>query len=865
MKKLYFLFLLSFSGIFTYANHITGGEMYYTLASRDGNNYTYNIVLKLYRDCFSSGANLDDFAPIAIYNVASNTSAWQGTVARTEIVTLQIGSPDPCINNPPDVCYQVGYYAFTVTLPGTPSGYKVVYQRCCRISGINNLVGSSNVGATYSAVIPGTSPLADGPSNNSARFIGQDTVIVCADNSFCYNFGATDPDNDSLVYSFCTAYRGGASGDPAPNPPLPPNQWSEVPYAAPYSEVSPLGSGVTLDPQTGVMCGIAPPAGIYVVTVCVTEFRNGIAIATQRKDLQIKVGDCDLVKATLPASFPICDDFTRTFQNLAPANGLINSWNWSFGDNEFSSEESPTHTFPDTGTYTIKLVVNRGEPCADSATSTAFVYPGFFPDFDFAGVCANKPTNFSDRTTTVYGFVNSWRWDFGDNLTNEDTSRLQNPTYIYPSNGNRNVRMIVTSSKGCIDTVFKEVPIVDRPPISIIPKDTLICNGDDVQLQAVGNGTFSWRPNANISGGNTATPTVSPTTTTSYIVELNDNGCLNYDTARVRVVDFVTLQLRPDTVICATDSVRLTGVSDGLRFNWTPAGEIGNPDRLTTMALPTSNPTVYEVTATIGSCTATDNITITLVPYPKADAGPDTVICFNTSAQLRGSITGSAFTWTPVSTLTNANTLEPIAKPRLTTSYVLSVTDDIGCPKPKRDTVVVTVLPKVNAFAGRDTSVVAGQPLQFNAEGGTGYVWSPSTALNDFNRADPIAIYDGSFDSIRYKVVVTDEYGCADSTHVRVKIFRTNPQVFVPSAFTPNGDGLNDVFRPIAVGLSRLEYFRVFNRWGELVFSTTINEQGWDGRIKGKEQSSGTFVWVVRGVDFTGKVVFSKGTVTLIR
>jgi gliding motility-associated-like protein len=133
------------------------------------------------------------------------------------------------------------------------------------------------------------------------------------------------------------------------------------------------------------------------------------------------------------------------------------------------------------------------------------------------------------------------------------------------------------------------------------------------------------------------------------------------------------------------------------------------------------------------------------------------------------------------------------------------------------------------------------------------------------NVNNPIGIYNGDADSVTYKVVVTNTNGCADSAYIKVKIFDTHPQIFVPSAFTPNGDGLNDTFRPIAVGITKLDYFRVYNRWGQLVFSTTVNEQGWDGKIGGKEQASGTFVWLVHGVDFTGKTVFAKGTVTLIR
>jgi gliding motility-associated-like protein len=171
----------------------------------------------------------------------------------------------------------------------------------------------------------------------------------------------------------------------------------------------------------------------------------------------------------------------------------------------------------------------------------------------------------------------------------------------------------------------------------------------------------------------------------------------------------------------------------------------------------------------------------------------------------------------------------------------------------------------MNAFAGNDTSVVVGQPLQLNATGGIDYLWVPGTSLNRANINNPIAMYNGSFDSIQYKVLMINENGCQDSAYVTVRVFRTNPQIFVPSAFTPNGDGKNDVFRPIAVGITNIEYFRVYNRWGQLVFSTTTNESGWDGRIAGKDQGSGTFVWVVKATDFTGKAVFAKGTVTLIR
>jgi gliding motility-associated-like protein len=161
--------------------------------------------------------------------------------------------------------------------------------------------------------------------------------------------------------------------------------------------------------------------------------------------------------------------------------------------------------------------------------------------------------------------------------------------------------------------------------------------------------------------------------------------------------------------------------------------------------------------------------------------------------------------------------------------------------------------------------VIVGQLLQFNATGGVSYIWSPATGLSSTTIANPVAKYDGSFDSIRYKVEVYDRYGCVDSAFVSVRIFKTIPYVFVPTAFTPNGDGLNDVLRPIAVGMQRINYFRVFNRWGQIVFSTSVNGHGWDGRVGGTLQSTNTYVWMVSAMDYLGKPYFRKGTVTLIR
>jgi gliding motility-associated-like protein len=106
---------------------------------------------------------------------------------------------------------------------------------------------------------------------------------------------------------------------------------------------------------------------------------------------------------------------------------------------------------------------------------------------------------------------------------------------------------------------------------------------------------------------------------------------------------------------------------------------------------------------------------------------------------------------------------------------------------------------------------------------------------------------------------------CPDTAYLSVRVFQTAPSVFVPTGFTPNADGLNDVIKPILVGIKKLNYFRIFNRWGQLVYETQQEGQGWDGRINGQLQGTHVFVWTVSAIDYLDQPYFSKGTLTLIR
>lgn len=878
MKRLLLaiLVLLLFTGPAS-AAHIKGGFFTYKyLGPGSGSNLRYQITLTVYMICSATPAQINDPINFTIFRAGDNSFVQNISVPLTTQYSLFKTYDEPCITGDERACYYliVVYNLPSIELPSTPDGYLVSYQRCCRIAGINNLVNSGAVGNTFSIKIPGTAATTGAERNSSPTFLVNDTAVICNNNYFELSFRATDPDaGDSLSYSFCDAYSGGSQGDPAPatasSPPYIP-----VPYSAAYSGTQPLGPGVTINPTTGLISGIAPSTlGQYVICVCVNEYKNGVLISTVRKELHISVFDCDPLRAVLDPQMVTCDGFTVTFSNKV-TNPPGTEYLWTFGEPsrgiiDTSEFEFPNpHTYLDTGIYNVRLRVSLpGGNCADSTLMKVGVYPGFYPGFIYNGACFQNPFRFTDTTNTRYGVVDSWRWDFGDLSTLGDTSRIRNPQYTYPSAGPMDVRLIVTNSKGCVDTAQVTINVLDKPPLSLAFRDTLVCRNDPLQLSATGTGAFSWTPLTNIVGANTPNPTVTPPVTTTYVVNLDDNGCINSDSVRVRVVNFVTLQAMNDTTICLGDPVPLNAVSDGLAYTWTasPAASFNNPNIINPVAVNNSTLTRYTVTATIGSCRATDFVDVWAVPYPGSAAGPDPRICYNTSVQLNASMVGSSFTWTPQSYLSNPNVLNPVASPPRTTQYILAVYDTLGCPKPGLDTLLVIVQPKVRADAGEDTTVVVGQPLQLQGSGGVAYLWSPATGLNNTGIANPVGVYGQNIDSVRYKLVVSDDINCKDSAFVTVYVFKTNPYVFVPTAFTPNNDGLNDVIRPIAVGIRRINYFSVYNRWGERVFYTTINKRGWDGIHNGKQQASGVYVWMLQAEDYTGKPLFLKGTVTLIR
>lgn len=264
-----------------------------------------------------------------------------------------------------------------------------------------------------------------------------------------------------------------------------------------------------------------------------------------------------------------------------------------------------------------------------------------------------------------------------------------------------------------------------------------------------------------------------------------------------------------------------------------------------------------------GGLTATVTDSVHLNNDLTVDAGAETVLCEGESAVLKATSNGTAFIWQPATGLNDPTLLQPTASPMTTTTYSLTARNG---PCQQTATVNVVVRPAPVLSAGNDTSILSGQSFTLHAEdisnsGFNSWQWSPPDGLDNPSSQNPVANPEKS---TTYTVTAATDGECKATASVSVKVFSTS-NIFVPNAFTPNGDGHNDVLKAIPIGIKDFGYFAVWNRWGQRVFYTTDPAIGWDGAIGGRLGEAGAFVWKVSGVDYKGDRVQQEGTVLLIR
>jgi gliding motility-associated-like protein len=336
------------------------------------------------------------------------------------------------------------------------------------------------------------------------------------------------------------------------------------------------------------------------------------------------------------------------------------------------------------------------------------------------------------------------------------------------------------------------------------------------------------------------------------------------------------LQAYPDTTICNIGStVNLYGVNNGppppggFYYEWIPSTGVQNPLNLNTPVVISDWRNYYVLeTVDANGCYLRDSAKIIVKPFSGELTPLKASICIDDPLMLKAS-GGSHYNWygdaalstVPSATLDCTNCPTPFALPPLgVTHYYVLVTSDEGC----KDTLMteITVNPKpVIEVLPADTTIKYGKSITLHAFGGEFYSWSPTGTLNDSYSSNPIATPK---EPTKYVAIGTNQYGCM-STDTAVINIDFRDITFLPNAFSPNGDGLNDVFKIGNINFRRLVEFRIFDRWGKQVFETTNRDEGWDGTIKGKLVNSDVYYYIIR-LGYADDVVETfKGDVTLIR
>ncbi|MGG9961309.1 choice-of-anchor L domain-containing protein [Ferruginibacter sp. SUN106] len=425
----------------------------------------------------------------------------------------------------------------------------------------------------------------------------------------------------------------------------------------------------------------------------------------------------------------------------------------------------------------------------------------------------------------------------------------------------------IKDAAGCIDSLV--INITQLYPdllITSIPLTPASCSGnaDGVAIINVTGGSNPYLFSAD--GINFQNTNVLHLNQGNYPITVRDNNnCTNTQNIIIPLNNTVTLVAGPNVTICEGKNVQLNAISNGASFVWTPATALTNNLIRNPVATPVLT-TKYVVSAITGICSQKDSLTIFVNPAPRANAGSDHTICFGQNIQLNGS-GGLSYFWSPASYLDDARIATPTAKQLPgSISYFLNVTDINGCVSLKRDTTVITVTRPAIVNAGTDTTLAIGQALPLFAKdinniGFTQYEWTPAYGLSNPAIANPVTTLDKD---ITYTVTARNSIGCQASDNIKIKVYK-GPDIYVPNAFSPNNDGSNDILKAIPAGIKDFHYFRIYNRWGNIVFTTGDSYYGWDGKINGSVQQNGTYIWIAEGLDYKGNIVQRKGTVIIVK
>ena len=387
-----------------------------------------------------------------------------------------------------------------------------------------------------------------------------------------------------------------------------------------------------------------------------------------------------------------------------------------------------------------------------------------------------------------------------------------------------------------------------------------VCQGDTAHLQAGGATVYHWQPDPTLSDTSIFDPLAYPSRTDIYYVTGTDTfGCRKKDSVLVYVFFPPQVNIGPDTpFICQGRSVQLVA-SGGVNYQWTPDSTLSALNVANPIATPNDTNRYYVRIYNIHQCHTDTAITINVQLPVTAVAQTPFDICIGGTVQLSSS-GGFYYLWSPPTGLSATNIPNPTASPALTTIYTVKVSNDCFSSTANVD-VTIHQLPIVSA--GNDTVIFRNTGATLTGvTDGTSYYWYPGE-----NVLEPMQLSTPATPLVTttYYLYATSAFGCVnlDSVVVNVEPYTL---ILVPTAFSPNGDGENDVFRIAKyLNIKSLQEFAVYDRWGQKVYSTDIITDGWNGEYRGHKQDIGVYVWYVKALTYDNESVFKKGNVTLVR
>jgi len=626
-----------------------------------------------------------------------------------------------------------------------------------------------------------------------------------------------------------------------------------------------------------------PDVHIYVraktYNVVLTVYSEGGCSGTATLPITIKGPDGEMKTTPTQGCVPLAVSITAT-------SSKTDSYMWDFDDGTVltsTTPVSPAHTYVKSGIYYPRVSLLDNQGCVVKAQGNdKIIVDKTVADFstnDFQ-VCGGGIVTFTNKSKTLtkdslaLDFTNAWNFGVPGNPAN--TATTVNGSFDYPQPGTTNVKLVVTSAYGCIDE--KILPVVIPPqPVAVIAPILPLCVSGKIQLSGsdtknIPGTKWLWQVGADKTFDQQVPPEIalnSPGTIPVVLTITNSDGsCPASTNANMVVNPSPVLNPSPGSaIICRGKTLQLqANTTANVTVQWTNYN-ISDAANVAPVVKPDTD-TVYRILATNEyGCTNRGEIPVT-VTQPFRIYAQDAEICAGESVQMQA---GGAlrYQWIPSRGLNRTDIPNPVASPDGNITYqVIGYNNSTCFTDTALAKVYVRSAPVVNA--GPDIVTATGSIIPLPVKGSddiTGIEWTPVKGLNCYNCLAPTAT---PTDDITYHVKVTNQFGCVGTDDITLKLVCDEGNIFIPNTFSPNGDGQNDVFYVRGQGMQTIRLFRIFNRWGQLVFERTgVNTndptKGWDGIYKGVKLNPDVFVYYVEVICDKGAVNLLKGNITLLR